>query len=67
MEDFALLFEQPGSDGSHTDAGALPERNEELVAAVREQTHITNLQTRSQIAYHFLTELDGDYGSDPDF
>lgn len=66
LEDFALLFEQPGSESSHTDAEALIPRNQELVEAVREQTDITNLQTRSQIAYHFLTELDDDYGSDPD-
>lgn len=66
LEDFALLFEQPGSESSHTDAGALTPRNQELVDAVREQTDITNLQTRSQIAYHFLTELDNNYGSNPD-
>lgn len=66
LEDFALLFEQPGSDSSHTDVSALTPRNEELVAAVREQTDITNLQMRSQVAFHFLTELDDDYGSDPD-
>ncbi|MFC7020422.1 MULTISPECIES: AAA domain-containing protein [Haloarcula] len=66
LEDFALLFDQPGSDSSHTDAGALTPRNHELVEAVREQTDLTNLQMRSQIAYHFLTELDADYGSDPD-
>ncbi|OSP07581.1 hypothetical protein B9H04_07895 [Halorubrum ezzemoulense DSM 17463] len=66
LEDFALLFEQPGTDGSHTDSSALQPRNERLVAAVREQTDITNLQMRTQIAFHFLTELNDEYGSDPD-
>jgi len=66
LEDFALLFEQPGNDSSHTDVSALTPRNEALVDAVREQTDITNLQMRSQIAFHFLTELNDEYGSDPD-
>jgi uncharacterized protein len=66
LEDFALLFDQPGTDSSQTDASALEPRNEDLVAAVREQTDIANLQIRTQIAFHFLTELDSDYGNSPD-
>lgn len=63
LEDFALLFDQPGSDSSHTDYEALTPRNPELVRAVRERTDISDLQEQTQIAYHFLTELDWDHST----
>lgn len=66
IEDFALLFDQPGNDSSHTDYEALTPRNDELVQLVRERTDISDLQEQSQIAYHFLTELDWDYSTQED-
>jgi uncharacterized protein len=68
LEDFAQLFEQPGNDADHSDFTALTPVDQELVRRVRQEADVSNLQTRSQIAQRFVSELDDDHGRDgPDF
>jgi len=68
IEDFATLFDQLGDEASHTNYAALEPHDEAFVRRVRQETDISNLQKRTQIAYRFLSELDDAHGRDgPDF
>lgn len=68
IQDFATLFEQPGSEAKHYEYEALEPVDEKLVSRVRREADVSNLQKRAQIAYRFLAEIDDEYGRDgPDF